>query len=154
MFSSQKWLKTIVAGQGGLGGGGDIIGDSRIKDTRLVSDKSRWVLNFLELCLLLFKDWCHLPAMILRLYCKVRHCNVWPLLSGTMLLLSCRTICYGDKAYRLKLDTHQISTRPTENTSWTSSKRAVGWLRDDAYIFFFGCVAVAYSMLGELMCKV
>ena len=38
------------------GRGGGIIGDSRIEDTRLVSDKSRCVLNFLELCLLLFKD--------------------------------------------------------------------------------------------------
>ena len=46
MFSSQEQLKTIVAGQGGVvvGGGGGrtdcIIGDSRIEDPRLVSDKS------------------------------------------------------------------------------------------------------------------
>ena len=125
------------AGRGGRGERTDCtIGDSRIEDMRLVSDKSLWVLNYLELCHLLLKDWCLLPAMILRLYCKVLHWNLWPHLSGTMLLLSCRTICYDGKAYRLKLDTHQISTRHIENTLWTFSKRAVGWPRDDAFVFF------------------
>ena len=148
MFSSKEQLKTIVAGQGGVGGGGErtdcIIGDSRTEDMRLVSDKSLWVLNHLELCHLLFKDWCLLPAMILRFYCKVLHWNLWPHLSGTM-----RFSFLQDNL--LRRQGVQVKTRYPPNLDKTHRKHIMNFLKESGWVatwwrlrFFFrlcrGCV--------------
>ena len=110
---------------------------------RLVSDKSLWVLNYLELCHLLLKDWCLLPAMILRLYCKVLHWNLWPHLSGTM-----RFSFLQDNL--LRRQGVQVKTRYPPNLDKTHRKHIMNFLKESGWVATWWRLRFFFSVVSRL----